>query len=128
MSKRKKMYVGKIAYCDNSDLGITDKYGNVVSGGHYIYIRKVNGNNCDVNVITSLEDKQGHYYFEKLHKTKRGMLYPIPKNDADFNQWSAINLDGNINNVKLSDLKNIGCKKIKRRHKWFVGKFTKKSK
>ena len=56
------------------------------------------------------------------------MLYPIPKTDADFNQWSAINLDGNINNIKLSDLKNIDCKKIKPRHKWFVGKFTKKSK
>ena len=74
MSKRKKTYVGKIAYCDNATLGITDVYGVPINGGHYVYIRKVNGNKCDVNVITSLEDKHGYYYFEKLHKAKRGML------------------------------------------------------
>lgn len=50
----------------------------------------------------------------------------IPKKDANFTEWSAINLDSNINNVKLSDINNIGYKDIKRRHKWFVGKFSKK--
>lgn len=126
MSKHKKTYVGKIAYCDNSDLGILDAYGVPLKGGHYVYVRKVNGNKCDVNVITSIEDKQNNVYPRKLNKVKRGMLYPIPKDDADFNQWSAINLDGNIKNVLLSNLRNVGCKKIKNRHKWFVGKFSKK--
>ena len=66
MSKRKKGLCRKNR--DNSDLGITDKYGNVVNGGHYVYIRKVNGNKCDVNVITSLEDKRGYYYLRSCIK------------------------------------------------------------
>lgn len=126
MSKRKKNYVGKIAFVDNSVLGILDAYGVPMRGGHYVYIRKVSGNKCDVNVITSLEDKQSNVYPRKLNKVRRGYLYPIPKGDANFNQWSAINLDGNINGVKLSDLQSVGIRKIKDRHKWFVGKFAKK--
>ena len=125
MSRRKKSYVGKVAFCDNATLGITDAYGVPIKGGHYVYVRKVNGNKCDVNIITSLENKQGQVNPDRLKKVKRGFLYAIPKDDANFPQWSAINLDGNINNVKLSDLKSVGCKKMKRRHKWFVGKFTK---
>lgn len=128
MSRRKKSYVGKVAFCDNATLGITDKYGVPIKGGHYVYIRKVNGTKCDVNIITSLENDYGQYQVKKLDKVKRGMLYPIPKGDADFKQFSAVNLDGNINNVKLSDLQNIGIRKIKDRHKWFVGKFTKTKK
>lgn len=125
MSKHKKTYVGKIAYCNNSDLGILDVYGGPIQGGHYVYVRNVNGNKCDVNVITSLENKSAVIYPQRIDKVRKGYLYPIPKDDADFNQWSAINLDGNIKDVKLSALKSVGQKKIKRRHKWFVGKFTK---
>ena len=125
MSRQKKTYVGKIGYCDNKSLGLTDKYGNPLKGGHYVYIRKMDGNKCNVNVITSLEDKNEWYQMEKLNKVKRGMLYPVPKDDANFSRWSAINLDGNINGVKITDIKNIGQKEIKRRHKWYVGKFHK---
>ena len=34
--------------------------------------------------------------------------------------------DGNIKNIPISQIKNIGSKKIKSRHKFFVGKYTKK--
>ena len=144
MSRRKKQFVGKIGYCDNKALGIKDTDGKPLKGGHYVYIREMKGaNKCNVNVITSLEmiqrDKRGNiikngngepkadFVGYKENKIKRGYLYPIPKHDADFSLWSTINLDGNIKNVKISDIQNIGSKRIKTRHKWFVGKFTKKS-
>lgn len=120
-----KNYVGKIGYCDNKVLGIRDKNGKILKGGHYVYIREQNGSKCDVNVITSLEDKNGNFKLRKLDKVRKGYVYPIPKDDADFSQWSAINLDGNITNINLASIKNIGSKSIKRRHKFFVGKFTK---
>lgn len=126
MSRYKKTNVGKIGYCDNKTLGIKGADGKILNGGHYVYIREVNGGKCNVNVITSLEDKYGNFNNFKLGKVKRGYLYPIPKNDIDLPRWSAVNLDGNINDIKVSDIKNIGSKKIKTRHKFFVGKFTKK--
>lgn len=126
MSKDKRRYVGKIGYCDNAALCIKDIHGKPQKGGHYVYIREVYNDRCNVNVITSLENRDGWYQMDKLWKVKRGYLYPIPKNDADFSLWSAINLDGNIKGVKIADIKNIGSKSMKRRHKFFVGKFTKK--
>ena len=126
MSRKKKQLVGQIGYCDNKVLGIKRKDGKPKTGGHYVYIRETNGQKCNVNVVTSLEDKNGWYEIDKLHKVKRGMLYPVPKDDADFSRWSAINLDGNINGIDVSDIKNIGYKKIKIRHKFYVGKYTKK--
>lgn len=126
MGNKKKQYVGKIGYCDNRTLGIKGADGKPLNGGHYVYIREKNGDKCNINVITSLEDKNNRYKFDKLSKVKRGYLYPIPKNEADFTQWSAINLDGNIKNIPISRIHSIGEKKIKSRHKFFVGKFTRK--
>ena len=81
MSRYKKTNVGKIGYCDNKTLGIKGADGKILNGGHYVYIREVNGGKCNVNVITSLEDKYGNFNNFKLGKVKRGYLYPIPKND-----------------------------------------------
>lgn len=125
MSRKKKLE-GKIGYCDNKVLGLVGKNNKVLPRGHYVYIREVHGNRCNVNVITSLEDKNSNYDFHKLKKVKYGYLYSIPKNDVNLPRWSAINLDGNIKNVKISDIKSIGKIKMKRRHRFFVGKFTKK--
>ena len=124
--KQPKKVVGKIGYCNNKTLGMKDKNGQYIKGGHYVYIREHNGGKCNVNVITSIEDKNGFYQKTKIDKVKRGYLYPIPKNDANFSQWSAVNLDGNIKNIPLSDIDKIGVKSFKRRHKFFIGKFTKK--
>lgn len=126
MGKIKKQLVGKIGFCYNTDLGLKDNNGRPLRGGHYVYIRKLNGNRCDVNVITSLEDERGKLLPQKISKARRGMLYAIPVSDTNFERWSAINLDGNITNVKVSKIKNIGAKSIKKRHRFFVGKFTKK--
>ena len=142
MSGFRHRYVGKIGYCSNAALGTKGADGKPLKGGHYVYIREVSGSRCNVNVITSLEtvcrdrrgfivkDRYGEPQTEfaplKIEKVKRGYLYPIPKKDADFPLWSAVNLDGNIRGVKIADVKNIGAKSMKRRHKFFVGKFTKK--
>ncbi len=143
---KKKQVVGKIGYCDNATLGIKDKDGKPIKGGHYVYIREMNGTTkCNVNVVTSLEsyvyvydrktkrkvrvlDRTGKpvtsYDGDKLNKVKNGRLYPVPKVDAGFPLWSALNLDNNINGVKVSDIKDIGKVKMKRRHKFFVGKYS----
>lgn len=126
---KKKSVVGKIGYCDNRTLGIKSTDGKPLKGGHYVYIREVTGtkkDRCNVNVITSLDDGKGYYDFDKLGKAKRGMLYPIPKPDATFPRWSAINLDGNINGIRVKDVHEIGQMSMKKRHRFFVGKFTKK--
>ena len=124
----KKNYKGKIGYCDNKVLNLRDKNGKVVPGGHYVYIREINDNKCNINIITSLIDKKDKSKIDinKIKKIEKGYFYPIPKKDANFSEWSAINLSGNINNINISKIQNIGQKSIKRRHKWFVGKFTKK--
>lgn len=126
MSRYKKNIVGKVGYCDNKTLGIKGIDGKPLRGGHYVYIREVNGSKCNVNIITSLEDKRGFFDNFKLGKVKRGYLYPVPQTDTDLTRWSAVNLDGNIKGVKVADIQNIGSKQIKQRHKFFVGKYTKK--
>lgn len=126
MSKTKRQYVGKVGYCNNKVLGIKDKTGKTLKGGHYVYIREFSGDKCNVNVITSIEDNKGNYSHSKIEKIKKGYIYPIPYKDANFNRWSAINLNGNTKNIKLSNVKKIGIKEIKKRHRWFVGKFAKK--
>ena len=79
----------KIGFCNNKDLGIKK------AGGHYVYINSVNKNGtCNVNVITSLEDKDKKFNLKKLRHVK----YMI---------------------------KDIGKKKIKKRHFFFIGKFLK---
>ncbi|MDR2090593.1 MAG: hypothetical protein LBP62_02950 [Clostridiales bacterium] len=118
MSKLKKSLVGKIGYCDNKDLGINK------SGGHYVYIRELSGDKCNVNVVTSLEDKDG-FNNNRINKIRKGYVYPIPFYDANFSRWSGVNRLS-VNNVKVIDIKDIDKKKIKRRHKFFIGKFSSK--
>ena len=124
MGREKKGFVGKVGYCTNRVLGIRNHNGGY-SGGHYVYIRKYKNGKCDLNVITSLENLNGHYQAEKINKVKRGYLYPIPKKDGNFTQWSAINLDGNVRGIDINDIQDIGKRSFKKRHRFFVGKFTK---
>ena len=124
MSKKKRI-VGKVGYCDNAILRIKNKDGKY-EGGHYVYIREYKDGKCNVNTITSLEKDDGSFNFKKIRNVKQGYLYPIPKNDANFARWSAINLEGNLKNVPIDKIEDIGKKHFKRRHKMFVGKFTKK--
>lgn len=120
MSRRKKNFVGKVGYCENKNLpGIGG-----VKGGHYVFIRSINGNKCDVNIVTSLEDKNGQINLNKIKQVKKGNIYSIPVYDSDFSRWSGIGRNS-IKNVKLSDIQDIGKKRIKKRHRFFIGKFIK---
>lgn len=120
MSNNKKLK-NKIGYCSNSNLNGLQH----LSGGHYVYIRKVNKNGtCDVNIITSLEDEKHRYNYEKLKQVRKGNTYALPKYDTNFSRWSGVNKKP-IQNVKISNIKDIGKKKIKKRHYFFIGKFMK---
>ncbi len=110
----------KVAYIDNKYLGINKPKG------HYVYIRKVNKNGtCDVNVVTSLEDKNGRFNIKKLAHVRKGNTYSIPIYDANFSRWSGVTKTP-IKNVRVDKIKNIGCKKIKKRHYFYIGKYCNK--
>lgn len=113
-----KSIKNKIGYCDNKYLNI-DK-----PKGHYVYIRKINNNGtCDVNTFTSLE-KNGKLRNNKVEHIKRGNIYPIPKNDCNFSLWTGCT-NNSIKNVKIDKIQDIGKKKIKRRHLFYIGKYMK---
>lgn len=109
----------KIGYCDNKNLPGLEH----LKGGHYVYIRKVYSNGtCDVNVITSLEKKGGKFNFDKLKQVKKGNTYAIPKYDTNFTLWSGVNKTP-VKHVKIDKIQDIGKKKVKQRHNFFIGKF-----
>lgn len=115
----KKTIKNKIGYVDNKYLGINKPKG------HYVYIRKVNNDGtCDVNVVTSLEDRNARLDFKKIKQVKKGNTYPIPKYDTNFSRWSGINKKP-ISNVPIDKVQDIGKKKIKKRHYFFIGKYMK---
>ena len=114
----KKKYKGKIGYVKDIDLGIKNS-----DRGHYVYVREDNGNKLKINIITSLEDENHVFNKNRIKKIKKGLLYPIPFKDANFNRWSAFDLT--TKNIDKSKILQIGKRKVKRRHKIFVGKFSK---
>ncbi len=112
-------YKSKIGYCDNKDLPTMRD----LKGGHYVYIRKVYKNGtCDVNIVTSLEDKDKTINHRRIQNVRRGNTYPIPLYDSNFTRWSGINKKP-VKNVKMSNIKDVGKKRIKKRHNFFIGKF-----
>lgn len=115
----KKKYKGKIGFVLDKDLKISrDPYK-----GHYVYIREDNGSKLKVNIITSLEDKKHNLNESRINKVKKGLLYPIPIKDINLPRWSAFNLSSIT--IPKNKLKGLGEKEVKRRHKFFVGKYSK---
>lgn len=114
-------YLNKIGYCENRYLeGLNNK-----KGGHYVFIRELNRNGTfNVNTVTSLENKKGKIDYSKIKSVKKGQIYPIPKNHANFSRWSGID-SRTKRNVKSKNIKCIGKKQIKRRHLFYLGKFMK---
>ncbi len=116
---------GKIGYCDNRSLRLKDKRGRYLTGGHYVYIREDNKNGtCNVNIITSLEQSKEQYVPNKMRQVRKGQTYLIPYYDANFSKLSGIKLNSSIV-VPTKNLRNIGTKRIKQKHQFFVGKFGK---
>lgn len=119
MGYSKRKIKNRVGYCSNKDLpGMKTN-----TGGHYVYISKVNNNGtCDVNVVTSLEDGHGKFNDKRLFQVRIGNTYPIPVNDSNFSRWSGINADV-IRGVKISKVKQIGFKRIRKRHNFYLKKF-----
>lgn len=114
----KKKYKGKIGFVLDKDLGIKNS-----DRGHYVYVREDNGNKLKVNIITSLEDKKHNLNESRIKKVKKGLLYPIPIKDINLPRWSAFNLSSIT--IFKNKLKDLGEKQVKRKHKFFVGKYSK---
>lgn len=91
-------YKGKVFYCSDSKLKI--KNGSS-KRGHYVIVRKEQGDKAVVRTITSLENNFG-YKVNRIHKVKYGLLSPISMNSSNFNKWSAINNQDIV--VNKSDL------------------------
>lgn len=111
----------KIGYIENKKI---PKLKNI-PGGHYVYIRDVYSTKCTENTITSLEYHNGKFKNERIKNIKKGNIYPIPKKDSNFQLWSGVSFNP-IKNVKIKDIKDIGKKKIKKRHRFFINKFLNK--
>ena len=95
----------KIGYCDDKDLGIKK------SGGRYVYINSVNKNGtCNVNVVTSPENKDKKFNLKKLSQLRKGNIYLIPRHDASFKLWTGVTKTP-IKYVKTSKISNIGSKR-----------------
>lgn len=115
--KNYKKIKNQIGYIENKYLGIPRP------GGHYVYIREVNKNGtCDVNVVTSLEDKNKVVNQKKIKQVKQGNTYALPLFDTTFTRWSGINKKP-IKDVPINKIQDIGKKKVKRRHDFFIGKY-----
>ncbi len=81
-------YVGNIGLVDDNIL-----FGKSSSGGqHYVLISSFNqkNNKVRVNVIQSLEDKQGNIKQNLIGYLRQGRIFPIPKRHANFTKWSGI--------------------------------------
>ena len=118
MSKRKRnRHIGKIGWCDKDTLGL--------SKGHYVFIRRVNKNLCDVNTLTSLETHSGRLKLDKINQIKKGNVYPIPFKDINLTLFSGVD-SRVIKNVPLSNIKELDNYKLKRRHHHYIQKYVKK--
>ena len=115
MKNNKKKYVGKIGWCNGKSLGL--------KSGHYVFVRNVNNDKCDLNTFTSLKDEKGKYEYAKIYGVEHGNIYAIPKKDLDLDRFSGID-KRTIKNVPIKNIK-ILKKRIKKRHLFFINKFMK---
>lgn len=115
--KRTNKNVGKVGWCDAKTLGLDI--------GHYVFIRRVKGNKCDVNTFSSIEDKNGKIKIGKVRKIQNGELYPIPKKDDTLPRFGGID-NRVIKGIPLTKIKGIGKHRLKRRHHHYIQKYMKK--
>lgn len=108
--------IGKIGWCSGATLGLPI--------GHYVFIRRVHGNLCDVNTISSIETINQRFEIGKIHMVKNGIIYPIPTKDTTLSRFSGIDRRV-IRNIPISDIQCIGHQNIKGRHHHYIQKYMK---
>ena len=117
MCFKKRKNVGKVGWCDAKTLGL--------SRGHFVYIRSIKHDKCDINTFSSIEDKSGKIELPKVDYIKKGLLYAVPTADLTLPRFSGVDKRV-IKNIPLGKIKHIGGRySIKKRHKWYIKKYLK---
>jgi hypothetical protein len=114
-NKKTKPKTGLVGYVENKNLGIP------ISGGHYVYIRSVKDGKCEVNVITSLENKQFDFDKNKISKIKYGYVYALPRGETNFTLWSGVKNE--IKTIDPAKIKSVGNRYICPRHQKIIEKY-----
>ena len=113
---KKSKHIGKIGWCDKDVLGLPK--------GHYVFIRRVKNDKCDVNTFTSLERNNGRFKLDKINYIRNGSIYPIPKNDVTLSKFSGVD-KRIIKDIPISKIQDKGCYTLKRRHHHYIQKYVK---
>lgn len=109
--------IGKVGWCDGKTLGLDT--------GHYVFIRRVYGDECSVNTFTSLKNSQGKFIVPKFKDVESGRIYPIPRQDTTLPRFSGIHKN-TITHVPVSSIQDVGKHTLKRRHHGHIRKYMKK--
>ena len=109
--------IGKVGWCDGKTLGLDT--------GHYVFIRRVYGDECSVNTFTSLTYPNGSYKIRKFPNVESGQIYPIPRKDTTLPRFSGIHKN-TITHVPVSSIRDVGKHTLKRRHHGYIRKHMKK--
>ncbi len=80
-------YKGRVFYCSDKDLKIKNSSSKK---GHYVIVRKEQGDKAVVRTITSLES-HNKLDLKRIDKVKNGLLKPIPMTETNLERWSALN-------------------------------------
>lgn len=106
----------KVGWASGKTLGLAK--------GHYVFIRKVRGNKCDVNTFTSITSKDNNIVIPKVKMIQKGIVYPIPKNDTKLKRFSGIHKRV-IKNVPLNSIRRKNKSMLKGRHYHYILKYMK---
>lgn len=115
--RRRVRYVGKVGWVNKRTLGL--------KSGHFVFIRKIKkGGKCDVNTITSISMKNGHYALSKIKKIEDGIIYPIPRSDTTLPRFEGIDKRV-IKDIPLSSVEFLSTHSIKKKHYPYILKHMK---
>lgn len=107
-----KNLVGKMGWCDAQTLGLDD--------GHHVFIRSVNGDNCDVNTLTSIRDKKSNKFnIAKMKMVEDGIIYPIPLKDCSLRVFGGVHKNA-IKNIPISKIQDINKNTLHKKHHYYI--------
>ena len=110
-----KNLVGKMGWCDAQTLGLSE--------GHYVFIRSVNGDKCDVNTLTSIRDKQTNMFVvKKMEKVEDGIIYPIPLKDCSLPLFGGVHKNA-IKDIPINKIQDINKNTLHKKHHYYIKRY-----
>ena len=110
-----KSLVGKMGWCDAQTLGLSE--------GHYVFIRSVNGDKCDVNTLTSIRDKQTNMFVvKKMEKVEDGIIYPIPLKDCSLPLFGGVHKNA-IKDIPINKIQDINKNTLHKKHHYYIKRY-----